>query len=36
MTPLATVLGIGFALPFWLLPIPIRTVLVLRAWRQLR
>ena len=32
MTPVATVLGLGFALPFWLLPIPIGTVLVLRAW----
>ena len=29
MTPAATVLGLGFALPFLLVPIPIRTALLL-------
>jgi hypothetical protein len=36
MTPPATVLGAGFALPLWLAPIPVRTVILLRTWRRLR
>ncbi len=36
LTPAATMLGAGFALPLWLAPIPVRTVLLLRALRRLR
>jgi hypothetical protein len=36
LTPAATVLGLGFALPFWLAPIPVRTAIMLRTWRRLR
>jgi hypothetical protein len=36
LTPPATVLGVGFALPFWLAPIPVRSVILLRTWRRLR
>ncbi len=36
LTPFATVLGIGFALPLWLAPIPVRTVIMIRTWRRLR
>ena len=36
LTPPATFLGLGFALPLWLAPIPVRTALILRAWRRLR
>jgi hypothetical protein len=35
-TPFAVILGLGFALPLWLLPIPIRTAIVILAWRRLR
>jgi hypothetical protein len=35
MTPAATVLSLGFALPFLVAPIPIRTALVLVARRRL-
>ena len=35
MTPAATALGLGFALPFLLIPIPIRTALVIAARRGL-
>jgi hypothetical protein len=34
-TPLALALGIGFALPFLLLPAPIRAALVVAGWRSL-
>jgi hypothetical protein len=36
LTPFATVLGVGFVLPFWLAPIPVRTAILLRSWRRLR
>ena len=36
LTPVATVLGVGFALPLWLAPIPIRTFLMWRALRRAR
>jgi hypothetical protein len=36
LTPLATVLGLGFALPLWLAPIPLRTVVLLRALARRR
>ena len=36
LTPPATILGVGFALPFWLAPIPLRTAVILRTWRRLR
>ena len=36
LTPPATILGLGFALPLWLAPIPIRTAIILRGWRRLR
>jgi hypothetical protein len=36
MTPLALGLGAGFALPFLLVPAPIRAALVLRGRRRLR
>jgi hypothetical protein len=35
-TPIAFTLGIGFALPFLLLLVPIRAGLVLTRWRNLR
>lgn len=35
-TPIALTLGIGFALPFLLLLVPIRAALVLTRWRNLR
>ena len=36
MRPFAFTLGIGFALPFVLLMVPIRLALVLTSWRDLR
>ncbi len=36
LTPLATILGLGFALPLWLAPIPVRTAIILRTLRRLR
>jgi hypothetical protein len=36
LTPIAGVLGAGFALPLWLAPIPVRTAILLRTWRRLR
>jgi len=36
LTPLATVLGLGFALPFWLAAIPVQVALILSGWRRLR
>lgn len=36
MTPFAFTLGIGFALPFLLLMVPIRLALVFANWRDLR
>jgi len=33
LTPPATILGLGFALPLWLAPIPLRTIVLLRALR---
>jgi hypothetical protein len=35
LAPLATVLGVGYALPLWLAPIPVRLVAALLAWRRL-
>lgn len=34
LTPLATFLGAGFALPLWLLPIPVRTAILVRTLRR--
>lgn len=34
LTPVATILGAGFALPLWLAPIPVRTWLLVRALRR--
>lgn len=36
LTPPATILGVGFALPFWLAPIPVRAAIIMRGWRRLR
>jgi hypothetical protein len=36
LTPAATVLGLGFALPLWLAPIPVRTPILLRIRHRLR
>jgi hypothetical protein len=36
LTPFATVLGVGFALPLWLAPIPFRTAIMVLSWRRLR
>lgn len=35
-TPFALALGVGFALPFLLIGIPLRVATLLRAWRGLR
>jgi hypothetical protein len=35
LTPFATVLGLGFALPFWLAAIPVQAALILSGWRRL-
>ena len=35
-TPIALALGGGFALPFLLIPAPIRAALVITGWRSLR
>ena len=35
-TPAALALGIGFALPFLVAPIPVRAALVVAGWRRLR
>jgi hypothetical protein len=36
LAPFATVLGVGFALPLWLAPIPAEVALVLWSWHRLR